>query len=87
MAVEPYGDVVLQSVLAHQHRQPHGPHEGGLHGVVELGVGHPDVPRHVPRQVDHRDDRLVPLALVPLVPGEGRWRKLEIRNEDGNSKE
>ena len=94
VAVEPDGDIVLQGVLAHQHRLPDGPHQGGLHGVVELGVGHPDVPRHVPREVDHRHDGLVPLALVPLVPGGGggdkergrelKGLKMEKRNDCGN---
>ena len=55
VAVEADGDVVLESVLAHQDRLADRPHQGRLHGDEQLDVRDPDVPRHVPGQVDLRD--------------------------------
>lgn len=38
-----------------------------LDHLEELVVGHLDVPRHVPGEVDHGNDGLDALQLVPLV--------------------
>ena len=64
----PDGYVVLEGVLPHEYGLPQGAHEGGLHRDEQLGVAHPDVPRHVPGEIDHRHNRLISLRLVPLVP-------------------
>ena len=58
VAVEADGDVVLEGVLAHQDRLADRTHQGRLHGDEELDVRDPDVPRHVPGQVDLWDSQI-----------------------------
>ena len=43
-----------------------------LDHLVGVGVGDLDGARHVPGDVDHGDDRLDPLHLVPLKPLQGQ---------------
>ena len=65
---KPDGYVVLEGVLPHENRLPQGAHERGLHGDEELRIADSDVLGHIPCEVHHRHDRLIPLGLVPLVP-------------------
>lgn len=70
-AVEAHGHVARAH---HRQRARHAAqrlHHARAHGVVQPRVRHSDVPRQIPRQVDHGHDGLEVLHLVPLVPFEG----------------
>ena len=49
-AVELDGQLLFRREGFHENRTPDRSHHSALHRVVQVNVGHADVPSHVPRQ-------------------------------------
>jgi len=70
-AVESHFDTLGLDILQDHGAVTQRTQEAVFDELKQLGIGDLDIPRQVPRQVDHRHDALVALQLVPLVPLDG----------------